>query len=658
MPALLISLLSFGIGAAGAIVFARHRRLPVIFGTGGTLVACVFGITPALRAVLGAPVRSIRFAWDVPYGSVFLRLDALSGFFLLLIFLLCGLCAIYGAEYLEAYRERHSLAAHWFFFNVLSASMVLVVLAHNGILFIVAWETMALSSFFLVTFENEQTETRRAGWIYLIASHAGTAFLLALFILLGRINGSLDFNRFAVSTGGAGLLFVLALIGFGTKAGFVPLHVWLPEAHPAAPTHVSAVMSAAMIKTGIYGLLRALTFLGVPAPWWGYSLCGLGLISGIAGILLALAQSDLKRVLAYSSVENAGIIALGLGVGLIGISKGIPALAVIGFAGALLHVLNHSLFKGLLFLSAGNVLHATHTRNIEVLGGLLKRMPHTGTLFLVGAVAISGLPPFNGFVSEFLIYFASFRGAVRLEGTGSALMLATIAALALIGGLAAVCLTRVFGIVFLGEPRTQAVAESHETRFPMLLPGFVLAAGCLLIGLFAANVVTSMGPLLALATGLSERLVQSSLSEVAYSVARIGYIGGALIILIVSLSIARALMLARRTVIRDVTWDCGYALWSPRMQYTASSFAQPLTSAFGVFLQTRNTLMAPRGLFPNEASFYSETPDPYQAYLFRPLFVGLRRGFLWLRPLQQGKVQLYILYIALTLIALLLWQLS
>src|SRR5258708_27237971 len=387
MSALLIAILCFGIGAMGALVFANRGRGSTICGVSGILIGCVCGIIPAVSVVLGEPAQSLRMAWAVPYGSLFLELDPLSGFFLIPVFLLCALAAIYGAKYLEEYRGRKALAPPWFFFNLLVASMVIVILARNGVLFLMAWEMMALSSFFLVTFEDEKESTRQAGWIYLVASHIGAVFLLVLFILLCRANGSLDFDRFAASSS-AGLLFGLALVGFGTKAGFIPLHVWLPEAHPAAPSHVSAVMSAVMIKTGIYGLVRVMMLLGTPQAWWGWVLCGIGLSSGVIGVLLALAQHDLKRLLAYHSVENIGIIALGLGVGTLGLRAGLPAVAVMGFAGALLHVLKHALLKGLLFLAAGNVLHGTHTREIDQLGGLLKRMPLTAFTFLIRAVAI------------------------------------------------------------------------------------------------------------------------------------------------------------------------------------------------------------------------------------------------------------------------------
>ncbi len=655
MTSLLVSLLFFAGGATGSLIFANRGRWSRFLGAGGIVLGCVCGTVPSACVALGEPAQSLRMAWEVPYGSLFLRLDALSAFFLLPIFLICALAALYGAEYLEAYRDRKALAPPWFFLNLLVASMVVVVLARNGVLFLMAWEMMALSSFFLVTFEDEREDVRHAGWVYLVASHIGTAFLLVLFVLLGKTNGSLDFDRFTASSG-AGLLFVLALVGFGTKAGFVPLHVWLPEAHPAAPSHVSAVMSAVMIKTGIYGLLRILTFLGPPQAWWGWVLCVVGLTSGIMGVLLALAQHDLKRLLAYHSVENIGIIALGLGVGIIGLSVGVPSIAAVGFAGALLHVLNHALFKGLLFLAAGNVAHGAQTREIDHLGGLLRRMPGTGATFLIGAVAISGLPPLNGFISEFLIYLASFRGAVALDGSSNVPMLATISGLALIGGLAAACFTKAFGIVFLGEPRTQHAEHAHEVGLAMLLPGFVLAAGCVLIGLFGAGVVRSMGPLISSITGLPPIPVGQSLAEAAHTVALVSYSGAALLGVAALLTLGRAMALARRRVRAAATWDCGYARPSPRMQYTASSFAQPLTETFAILLQTRRVLSAPRGLFPQQAEFLTQTDDPYKTYIFQPMFHAIGRWLSSLRPLQQGKVQLYVLYIAVTLLVLLLWQ--
>ncbi len=324
----------------------------------------------------------------------------------------------------------------------------------------------------------------------------------------------------------------------------------------------------------------------------------------------------------------------------------------------MLHVLNHALFKGLLFLAAGNVLHSAHTREVDHLGGLLRRMPCTGVIFLIGAAAITGLPPLNGFVSEFLIYLASFKGALSLDGTSSVPMLATIAGLALIGGLAAACFTKGFGIVFLGQPRSEHAEQAHEVGLAMVLPGFVLAAACILIGLLGANVVSSMTPLISEVTRMSPVIVSTNLAAAAHSIALVSLIGGALVSLTTLLALGRAIALSNRSVSTNVTWDCGYAEPSRRMQYTASSFAQPLTETFDLFLLTRRVLCAPRGFFPKKASLATETPDPYQEFIFRPLFRAIGRDLLLLRPLQQGKVQLYILYIAVTLLLLLLWQLA
>ncbi|HUO05827.1 MAG TPA: proton-conducting transporter membrane subunit [Candidatus Binataceae bacterium] len=653
----MLSLLFFAAGAAGSLAFANRGRYPAFLGAGGIILGSLCGIVPAIRVALGAPPQALQIAWDVPYGSFYLQLDALSAFFLVPIFLVCAVAALYGIEYLEAFRGKRALAPAWFFLNLLTASMVVVVLAHNAVLFLVSWETMALSSFFLVTFEDEKESTRQAGWIYLVASHIGTAFLLVLFVLLSKSNGSLDFDRFSASVG-PGLLFVLALIGFGTKAGFVPLHVWLPEAHPAAPSHVSAVMSAVMIKTGIYGLLRILTFLGPMQAWWGWTLCVVGLTSGIMGVLLALAQQDLKRLLAYSSVENIGIIALGLGSGVVGLSVGATSIAVLGFAGALLHVLNHALFKCLLFLDTGNVAHATHTREIDRLGGLLRHMPGTGVTFLIGAAAISGLPPLNGFISEYLTYLASFKGVISLDVSGSAPMLATIAGLALIGGLSAALFTKAFGIVFLGHPRSEAAEDAHEAGLAMLVPGFLLAAGCVLIGLLGSGVVRSMGPLISIVTGLPSIQVGRNLADAADSIASVVYFGTAVVGVAALLSLGRTLALARRQVAIAPTWDCGYSRPSPRMQYTGSSFTQPLTDAFAILLQKHQVFSRLTVLFPKRAEFHTHTDDPYQAYIFRPVLRSISGGMAYFRPLQQGKVQVYVLYIGVTLLILLLWQIA
>jgi formate hydrogenlyase subunit 3/multisubunit Na+/H+ antiporter MnhD subunit len=605
----------------------------------------------------------------MPFGEFYIELDPLSAWFILPTLLLSALSAIYGVGYLRSWQGRRSLGPVWFFYCLLVLGMVLVLLARNAVLFLVAWELMALASFFLVTFEHERESVREAGWIYFVATHLGTAFLLAFFLLFARETGSMDFDVWVAqgihTQDLTSVLFLLAVVGFGTKAGFMPLHVWLPEAHPAAPSHVSALMSGVMIKTGIYGLLRAFTFLctpayaevtaGRPPLWWGWVLIGIGLTSGVLGVLFALAQHDLKRLLAYHSVENIGIIALGLGVGLLGTSTGSSMLIVLGFGGALLHVVNHALFKGLLFLGAGAVLHGTRTLEIDHLGGLLKRMPWTAVTFLIGAVAISGLPPLNGFVSEFLIFLGAFRGGISSAAPIAVPLLALIAGLALIGGLAVACFTKAFGIVFLGEPRSEHVSHAHEVDWTMRLPMLALAAGCVLIGLLAPFAVGSLQAVLANLSYLEPEVVNENLSIAGGPLTFVVIGAGVFLLLLLELMLLRRGLLAGRRVEQGTTWGCGYAQPTPRMQYTASSFAQPLMDLFRPLLGTKKKVVPPRGFFPAAASLETMTLDISREEMYRPMFRRVREWLFQVRWLQHGKVQLYVLYIAVTLIVLLVW---
>ncbi|HEV2434992.1 MAG TPA: proton-conducting transporter membrane subunit [Verrucomicrobiae bacterium] len=664
MIALLLAVAVLLVGAVAVLLLSRGGRDYSWLGAGSVVVAAVLGCVPAIRVLLSnvsGPILSLRSTPSpIPWGEIFIAVDPLTAWFLLPTLLLSALAAIYGVGYLRPWRGKRSLGPVWFFYCLLVLGMMLVLLARNAVLFLYAWELMAIASFFLVTFEHERQAVREAGWIYLVATHLGTAFLLAFFLLLGRETGSMDFDVWAqqgIHTQGlANVLFLLAVVGFGTKAGFMPLHVWLPEAHPAAPSHVSALMSGVMIKTGIYGLMRAFTFLGTPPLWWGWGLVAIGLSSGVLGVLYALAQHDLKRLLAYHSVENIGIIALGLGVGLLGMSTGSAVLTVLGFGGALLHVLNHALFKGLLFLGAGSVAHSTGTREIDHLGGLLKRMPWTAAAFLIGAVAISGLPPLNGFVSEFLIFFGAFKGAISTSGPVAVPLLALITGLALIGGLAVACFTKAFGIVFLGEPRSEHVSRAHEVDWTMRLPMLILSAGCVGIGLFAPVVIGGLQKVLENMTAQRPEVVSLTLASATVSLMFV-VIGAVIFLLLVAvLVLVRRGLLAGRRVDEDVTWGCGYAQPTARMQYTASSFAQPLTDLFRSLLGTKKKISAPGGLFPADAALKTETPDLSREEMYRPMF---ERGEAWLsqlRWLQHGNVQLYILYIAATLMVLLVWK--
>lgn len=645
-----------------ALAAGRFPRLSSALGAGGGVAGCALGLLPALACVRQGSTESLYRDWNVPYGAFSVSLDPLSAWFVLPILGLSALAAVYGAQYLDVYRSRESLGASWFFFNLLVASMVLVVLARNGVLFLVAWEIMSLASYFLVTFEDEEDVVREAGRTYLIATHLGTAFLLAFFVLLGRQAGSLEFGAIAaaglLNPALAGVLFLLAVIGFGTKAGFMPMHVWLPEAHPAAPSHVSAVMSGVMVKTGIYGLVRALTLLPPAPAWWGWLLIGIGILSGIWGVLFAIAQHDLKRLLAYHTVENIGIIALGLGVGLLGAREHAPVIAVLGISGALFHVVNHALFKGLLFLGAGAVAHAAGTREIEHLGGLAKRMPVVALTFIVGSVAIVGLPPLNGFASEFLIYLGAFQAQTSLGAAGAAPSLLVIAALALVGGLAAVCFSKVVGVVFLGEPRTEQAAEAHDAGFLLVAPMVLLAGGCLLVGLASPGIVVALAPIASVVAQVGRQPTAPLIEGAAGPLTAVVWAGTLVIVLTLTLAWLRRVLLARGEVKVGATWGCGYARPTPRMQYTASSYAQPTTSFFATWLGTRRTLEAPAGLFPRQAELATETPDLCAEVIYRPAFAAIGRFSARFRWLQHGQVHLYVTYIAITVFVLLLWYLG
>jgi hydrogenase-4 component B len=447
----------------------------------------------------------------------------------------------------------------------------------------------------------------------------------------------------------------LALIGFGSKAGIVPAHVWLPEAHPVAPSHASALMSGAMIKVGIYGLLRILTFLAAPADWWGWLLIAIGASTGILGVLYAVAQHDLKRLLAYSSVENIGIILLGIGVGVLGLAEGITSLAVIGFAASLLHVLNHSIFKGLLFLAAGAVQHATHTLELERLGGLLRRMPWTGTTFLIGAAAIVGLPPLNGFVGEYLLFYAGFLGLVQAPVNFGVAGLIVLVAMGLISGLAAACFAKAFGIVFLGVARSREAEEAHEAPGPMRAATAILALFCVAIGLAAPLVVSALGSVVAGATGLPIGAVRGPLATIGASLTIVVMIFATLIVTATAAWALRSWRLARAGVRRGPVWGCGFQKPTPRMQYTGSSFTQPLTAQFRLFIRNREILVPPDGYFPVAASYASDSGDPFLRLLFAPTFRWISRVVSRMNVVQQGHIHIYVLYLAATLVVLLIW---
>ncbi|MBI2401321.1 MAG: oxidoreductase, partial [Gemmatimonadetes bacterium] len=455
--------------------------------------------------------------------------------------------------------------------------------AQSAVPFLAAWELMALGGYFAVVFDDRREDVRRPGLVYLVATHAGTLLLFLLFGAWGSHAADLTFASLAAGARQLGdtrsLVFALALLGFGVKAGFVPLHFWLPEAHAAAPSHVSALMSGVVIKTGVYGLLRVATLLHVPPAWWGWTVLVLGVASAILGVLWALAQHDLKRLLAYHSVENIGIILLGLGVGALGLVYRLPVLAVLGLAGAVLHTLNHALFKSLLFLGAGNVLRATGTRGLERLGGLARGMPITWAVFVVGSVAIVGLPPLNGFVSEWLVFQALFQAG--FSPTPAELSVFGAAALALVGGLALACFAKVCGVVFLGQPRTEAGRAAREVTRGYLVPAVALAAACVAIGLWPWLVLTPSVRVAAFVTGIPPATAFDLAGPAIAAGQRIALLAALGVLVSALLWWLRVAALRRAGTAAAETWGCGYARPTARMQYSASSFTAPLLGVFG-----------------------------------------------------------------------------
>jgi hydrogenase-4 component B len=628
--------LGLGLGLALAR-WPRAWRAATLSGLGLAGLAAGWGLLKGATLVWPGAGATPAAAWFA------LRLDPLSAFFLLLVAVVGGLATVYAGEYWSD--QEHPASAPWgrVMWNGFWASLVLVLLAGNGILFLIAWELFAVSAFFLITLNRAPRAVRAAGWLYLGASHAGTLCLFAFFASLAAATGGWMLGPVR-DRADLAPLFWLALAGFGLKAGVFPLHIWLPAAHANAPSHVSAVLSGVAIKMGIYGLVRFSGWLSVP-PAAGWVVAGLGSVSAVLGVAFALGQHDLKRLLAYHSVENIGIILMGLGFGMVAAAAGHPTWGVLALAGGLLHVWNHGLFKALLFLGAGSVLHATGTRAMSRLGGLWARMPWTAGLFALGAVAISGLPPLNGFVSEWLVYRGLFDAALAHEAAAWAAM-PTAVLLAMTGALALACFIKVCGVVFLGLPRSPEAEQAHECGPAMRGAMLGLAAACGGIGLGAvglwpvlARVAAAWNP--AWAVGPAPR--ELGVLTVAHGLLALAVLGGGVLVW------RRTRTVGQR---RAVTWDCGYAAPSPRMQYTAASFAGMLTEWFAWILHPHRHLERPEAVLPARACWETHTPETVLEEVVEPVSRGVLRLSTRIRRLQHGRVQAYLGYVLLGVLGL------
>lgn len=652
---LLGSLIAASSGIPGLFVDRRSNvgqwlsvLLAVIASACGLIGVAVFWVTGISEPI----VRP----WAIPGGEFHVAMDALSALFLVPIFLSSLLGTIYGSGYWSQVEHPANGRKLRLFYGLLPAGMALLVIARNGILFLVGWEVMALSAYFLVTTEDDIAEVRTTGFLYLVATKFATVSLFALFSLLRHATGSfalVPINDDALTHGMTTAIFLFTVIGFGLKAGLMPFHVWLPGSHAIAPSHVSAIMSGVIIKMGIYGIVRVTSLVPHPPFEWGAILLGMGAVSGVLGIAFAIGQRDLKRLLAYSSIENIGIITMGIGLALLGRSTAHHDWVILGLGGALFHVWNHALFKGLLFLSAGSIIHGVETREIDQLGGLAKRMPFTATCFVIAALAVCGLPPLNGFASEFLIYLGFFK-TLKADG-GTVIAVASFAApvLALIGALAVACFVKLFGIVFLGSARSDLARHAHESGMTMIGPMSLLAAICLAIGLVPMLIVPAVAN--ATAAWMPElNDVNTRLLDLA-PLNWISVMALLLVALVVLISMWLRLQLQNSVVELGPTWGCGFVRPTPRIQYTSSSFAELLVILFQWALRPRTRKPGIVGLFPHRTDFRSEVPDAVLDEVVLPTFRLVADKFSWFRIFQQGNIQVYLFYIFFALLALLLW---
>jgi formate hydrogenlyase subunit 3/multisubunit Na+/H+ antiporter MnhD subunit len=646
--ALINFLLVFTLISVFTILFVNPRLKGIIVLSTVLVNSLISGIV-AVQALTGHNFE-ILLSGSIPSGEVSVKVDGLSAWFLLTVNFTVITSALYGLQYMKHYVSRkNEITLHCIAFIFVHLAMLGICSVQNAMVFLMFWEMMALSAFMLVIFEHHKQKTLKAGVNYLIQSHISIVFLMLGFIYVAFKTGSYSFSAITEFSSGqpmlAGtLLFLFFFTGFAIKAGFVPFHTWLPYAHPAAPSHVSGLMSGVLIKTGIYGILRMILLIKADFTSIGYIILFVSLISGVYGVMLAIIQHNLKRLLAYHSIENIGIIGIGVGVGCIGLGNGNHGMAVLGFSGALLHSLNHSLFKSALFYAAGNVYLASRTMNIEKLGGIIKRMPLTTFLFLVPAIAICGLPPLNGFVSEFLIYGGIFNWLSNAGLVSMIIIGFSLLSLVFIGGLAVFCFTKAFSIVFLGNPRMINTENIRETGFWQLFPIFLAVLLMMIIGLFPSFFIRILHePLLLLTVNLVPSAGGVGFDGLL-SLYKINYLGFGFIILVILVVFIRKFLTRKRSVEYGSTWACAYPSPSPKFQYTAHSYARSYIKLAKPFLDIGTHEIDIVESFPLKKQYETEPYDKIEKYFVdRPLrLIKVFTG--WFMFLQNGKLQRYILY--------------
>jgi len=620
---IVLAAVSLLLGAVLAITVPGHRARAwsALVTQAIATVLVMVAVLPVLRS--GTPIEA-AWAWPYPIELVQGRVDALSAFFLVWSLPMTLLGTVYALGYLEPYVKRgRDAGSHFALLNMTSLAFVLVYSVEHALVFLLGWEIAAVAAWLLVIWDYPNQKIRFAGFNYLVSTHVGMFVLVAAFMILHSESNSFDFAAFAPVLRQPGRMrdvtFVLLLVSFGLKSAFFPFHTWLPRAHSAAPAHVSALMSGVIHKAGLFALLRFILMLGTPEEWMGWLLIACSALSAVMGVLYTSTQRDLKRLLGYSSTENVGIIGIGIGVGVLGLAWHEPMLVLLGFTGGALHLLNHALFKCLLFYAAGAVYHVTHTVDIERLGGLARRMPWTAALFLVGGVAIAGLPPLNGFFSEFILYAGLLDGAVP-AGLPRLMLGAVAAALAFVGAVSALAIVRAFGVTFLGQPRDERIHEAHEAPRLLVAPMVLHGAGVLLLGLWPAAGLWLVRETVRQFVVSDPMAATVLLPDVASTIAPVAFASLALVGVIGVLLVA-----ARRSgreVARHVTWGCGYTAATARMQYTGASFSLPFSALFeGVMPRLRRESL-PVGYFPADGHLSTHQVDAVERRIFQILGDG------------------------------------
>ncbi len=662
----------YGAGILFPHLFSRNAHLQNLLAHGAAMAASAAGILLGLAGLFSDAPPVFSIPSNLPLLSIEFSLDPLSAFFVTMISLAGLAVSLYAMGYVREFEALYPMGILGSLYNAFLLSMTLLVMANSAFLFLILWELMSLVSYFLVMTEHQRAETRYAGFFYIVMAHLGTAFIMTAFLLFFHQAGSFSFEALRLAgreipEGTRTVIFVATLIGFGVKAGIVPLHIWLPYAHPAAPSHVSALMSGIMIKTAIYGLVRVyFDFFGGDFPWWwGFTIVVVGAISALLGVMYALMEHDLKSLLAYHSVENIGIILLGIGAGMVFQSYGLSHLAALGLLAGLYHTINHAMFKGLLFLGAGSLVYATHTRNMEEYGGLIRKMPWTAFFFLIGAVSIAGLPPSNGFVSEWLIFQSLFLSFMLPDLLLKIIVPIGAAMLALTGALAVSCFVKAFGISFLAMPRSPHARQAQEVPFSMRLGMGILAAICIFFGLAPMVVIPAIGRsvLPRPETPISESILANgplALMPMGREFASISTpVLGILLVLAIGVALVLAVVVGGRLRLRIYrTWGCGLDL-KPTTEYTATGFSQPIRQVFSTIyrptVKLEKELLEESRYFSKRMRFEFHIEPIFQRYLYDPLVSFLMKISERSAIIQAGRIQVYLVYIFIVLIGMLLW---